>query len=136
MRLKGLIVTWLFGNLAGTMVHRESRILRIQIGTTHIAMNIHTINELAGSNFNISITNVDVIRLSINVDILLMDKDVSHRSIVIICKIRLIDNTMLVVATQIKVGIQQLGIVLLIIPVGIITLLTIQNSGVPVSILD
>jgi hypothetical protein len=68
--------------------------------------------------------------------IIFMNKDLTSRCIRIGSRIRLVYNTVMVVPTKVKIGVQQRRIILLLIPCRVITLFVIHMSRIPVGILS
>jgi hypothetical protein len=108
-------------------------------------MSISPEDTTVGSRLNIHIGVIVPIGVSINKRfipwsdeeyIILMNKDSTSRCIHIGSKIGLVYNTVMVVPTKVKIGVQQRRIILLFIPCRVVTLFVIHMSRIPVGILS
>jgi hypothetical protein len=80
--------------------------------------------------------NKHFIPWSVEEYIILMNKNSTSRCIHIGSKIGLVYNTVSVVPTKVKIGVQQRRIILLFIPCRVITLIMIHMHRIPVGILS
>jgi hypothetical protein len=144
-RAKGIIITWCLQYLAWSMVTWTSICVRVCIRTADIAMSISPEDTTVGSHLNIHVSVIVLVGVSINKRfipwsveeyIILMNKNSTSRCIRIGSKIGLVYNTMTVVPTKVKIGVQQRRIILLFIPCRVITLFVIQTRRIPVGILS
>jgi hypothetical protein len=144
-RTKGIIITWCLQYLAWSMVTWMSICIRVCICTADIAMSISPEDTTVGSCLNIHVSVIVLIGVSVNkcfipwsVEeyIILMNKNSTSRCIRIGSKIGLVYNTVTVVPTKVKIGVQQRRIILLFIPCRVITLFMIQTCRIPVGILS
>jgi hypothetical protein len=119
--------------------------IRVCICTADIAMSISPEDTTVGSRLNIHVSVIMLIGVSVNKRfipwsveeyIVLMNKSSTSRCIHIRSKIGLVYNTVTVVPTKVKIGVQQRRIILLFIPCSVITLFVIQTRRIPVSILS
>jgi hypothetical protein len=109
-------------------------------------MSISPEDTTVGSRLNIHISVIVLGGVSINKSfipwsveeyIILMNKNSTSRCIRIGCKIRLVYNTVTVVPTKVKIGVQQRRIILLFIPCRVITLFVVHTMRrIPVGILS
>jgi hypothetical protein len=144
-RTKGIIITWCLQYLAWSMVTWMSICIRVCICTADIAMSISPEDTTVSSCLNIHVSVIVLIGVSVNkcfipwsVEeyIILMNKNSTSRCIRIGSKIGLVYNTVTVVPTKVKIGVQQRRIILLFIPCRVITLFMIQTCRIPVGILS
>jgi hypothetical protein len=100
---------------------------------------------MVGSRLNIHVSVIVLVGVSVNKRfvpwsvkeyIVLMNKDSTSRHIHIRSKNRLVYNTVTVVPTKVKIGVQQRRIILLFIPCRVVTLFVIQMCRIPVGILS
>jgi hypothetical protein len=119
--------------------------VRVCICTADIMMSISPKDTTVGSRLNIHVSVIVLVGVSVNKRfiplsvkeyIILMDKNSTSRCIRIGSKIRLVYNTVTVVPTKVKIGVQQRRIILLIIPCRVITLFVIHMRRIPVGILS
>jgi hypothetical protein len=108
-------------------------------------MSISPEDTTVGSRLNINVSVIVLVGVSVNkcfipwsVEeyIILMNKDSTSRCICIGSKVRLVYNTVTVVPTKVKIGVQQRRIILLFIPCRVVTLFVILMSTIPVGILS
>jgi hypothetical protein len=144
-RMKGIVITWCLRYLAWSMVTWMNICVRVCICTAYIAMSISPEDTTVGSCLNIHVRAILPIGVSVNKCfipwsvkeyIILMNKDLTSRCIHIGSKIGLVYNTVTVVPTKVKIGVQQRRIILLFIPRRVITLFAIHMSRIPVGILS
>jgi hypothetical protein len=144
-RTKCIVITWCLQYLAWSMVTWTSICVRVCICTAYIVMSISPEDTTVGSHLNIHVGVIMPIGVSVNKRfipwsvkeyIILMNKDLTSRCIRIGSKIRLVYNTVTVVPTKLKIGVQQRRIILLFIPRRVITLFVIHMSRIPVGILS
>jgi hypothetical protein len=144
-RTKGIIITWCLRYLAWSMVTWTSMHIRVCILTADIMMSISPEDTTVGSCLNIHVSVIVLVGVSINKHcipwsveeyIVLMNKNLTSRCIHIRSKIRLVYNTVTVVSTKVKIGVQQRRIILLFIPCRVITLFMIHMCRIPVGILS
>jgi hypothetical protein len=144
-RTKGIIITWCLQYLVWSMVTWMSIRIRICICTADIAMSISPGDTTVGSRLNIHVSVIMLVGVSVNKClipwsdkeyIVLMNKNLTSRCIHIGSKIRLVYNTVTVVPTKVKIGVQQRRIILLFIPCRVITLFVIHMRRIPVGILS
>jgi hypothetical protein len=145
MRMKGIIITWCLRYLARSMVTWTSIRVRVGIHIADIMMSISSEDTAVSSRLNIHVSvivsvGVSVkkrfIPLSVEEDIIRMDKNSTSRCIQIRSKIRLVYTTVTVVPTKVEIGVQQRRIILLFIPCRVITLFVIHMCRIPVGILS
>jgi hypothetical protein len=134
-RMKGIIITWCLQYLAWSMVTWTSICVRVCIRTADIMMSISPEDTKVSSLLNIHVSVIVLVGVSINKRfipwsvkeyIVLMNKNSTSRCIRIGSKIKLVYNTVMVVPTKVKIGVQQRRIILLFIPCGVITLFVIH----------
>jgi hypothetical protein len=144
-RTKGIIITWCLQYLAWSMVIWTRIRVRVCIRTADITMSISPEDTMVGSRLNIHVIVIVFVGVSVNKrfiplsaeeDIILMNKNSTSRCIRIGSKIRLVYNTVTVVPTKVKIGVQQRRIILLFIPCRVITLFVIHMHRIPVGILS
>jgi hypothetical protein len=144
-RMKCIVITWCLQYLAWSIVTWTSICVRVCICTAYIVMSISPEDTTVGSRLNIHVGVIVPIGVSVNkcfipwsVEeyIVLMNKDSTSRCIRIGSKIRLVYNTVTVVPTKVKIGVQQRRIILLLIPCRVVTLFVIHMSRIPVGILS
>jgi hypothetical protein len=144
-RTKGIIITWCLRYLAWSMVTWMSICIRVCIRTADIMMSISPEDTMVGSPLNIHISVIVLVGVSVNKRfvpwsveeyIILMNKNLTSRCIRIGSKIGLVYNTVMVVPTKVKIGVQQRRIILLFIPCRVITLFMIHMCRIPVGILS
>jgi hypothetical protein len=144
-RMKGIIITWCLQYLAWSMVTWMSIHVRVCILTADITMSISPEDTMVGSRLNIHVSVIMLVGVSVNKRfipwsvkeyIILMNKNLTSRCIHIGSKIGLVYNTVMVVPTKVKIGVQQRRIILLFIPCRVITLFVIHMSRIPVGILS
>jgi hypothetical protein len=144
-RMKCIVITWCLRYLAWSIVTWTSICVRVCICTAFIAVSISPEDTTVGSRLNIHVSVIVPIGVSINKRfipwsveeyIVLMNKDSTSRCIRIRSKIRLVYNTVTVVPTKVKIGVQQRRIILLLIPCRVVTLFMIHMSRIPVGILS
>jgi hypothetical protein len=108
-------------------------------------MSISPEDTTVGSRLNIHVSVIVLIGVSVNKCfipwsvkeyIILMNKNSTSRCICIGSKIGLVYNTVTVVPTKVKIGVQQRKIILLFIPCRVITLFVIHMHRIPVGILS
>jgi hypothetical protein len=142
-RMKGIIITWCLRYLAWSMVTWMSICVRVCICTADIRMSISPEDTMVGSPLNIHVSVIVLVGVSVNKCfvpwsvkeyIVLMNKDTTSRCIRIGSKIGLVYNTVTVVPTKVKIGVQQRRIILLFIPCRVITLFVIHMHRIPVGI--
>jgi hypothetical protein len=131
-RMKGIIIMWCLQYLAWSMVTWMSIHVRVCILTAVITMSISPEDTMVGSCLNTHVSVIMLIRVSVNKCfipwsvkeyIVLMNKNSTRRCIHIRSKIGLVYNTVTVVPTKVKIGVQQTKIILLFIPCRVITCL-------------
>jgi hypothetical protein len=144
-RMKGIIITWCLRYVGWSMVTWTSIRVRVCIHIADITMSISPEDTRVGSCLNIHVSvivsiGVSVkkrfIPLSVEEDIIRMDKNATSRCIHIRSKIRLVYNTVTVVPTEVEIRVQQRRIILLFIPCRVITLFVIHKGRIPVGILS
>jgi hypothetical protein len=144
MRTRGIIITWCFQYLAWSMVTWASIRVRVCICTADIMMSISPEDTTVGSHLNIHVSVIVLTGVSINERfipwsvkeyIILMNKNSTSRCICIGSKIGLVYNTVILVPTKVKNGVQQRRIILLFIPCRVITLFVIHMRRILVGIL-
>jgi hypothetical protein len=144
-RTKGIIITWCLRYLEWSMVTWTSICVRVCTHTADIAMSISPEDTMVSSRLNIHVSVIVLVGVSVNKcfipwtveeHIILMNKSLTSRCIRIGSKIGLVYNTVIVVPTKVKIGVQQRRIILLFIPCRVITLFMIQMRRIPVSILS
>jgi hypothetical protein len=108
-------------------------------------MSISPEDTTVRSHLNIHISVIMLIGVSINKCfipwsvkkyIILMNKNSTSRCICIGSKIGLVYNTVILVPTKVKIGVQKRRIILLFIPCRVITLFVIHMLRIPVGILS
>jgi hypothetical protein len=143
-RMKGIIIMWCLQHLAWSMVTWMSICIRVCICTADIMMSISPEDTTVSSHLNIHVSVIVLVGVSINKCfipwsvkeyIILMNKNLTSRCICIGSKIGLVYNTVMVVPTKVKIGVQQRRIILLFIPCRVITLFMIHMHRIPVGIL-
>jgi hypothetical protein len=106
-------------------------------------MSISPEDTMVGSPLNIHVSVIVLVGVSVNKCfvpwsvkeyIVLMNKDTTSRCIRIGSKIGLVYNTVTVVPTKVKIGVQQRRIILLFRPCRVITLFVIHMHRIPVGI--
>jgi hypothetical protein len=119
--------------------------IRVCICIADIMMSISPEDTTVGRRLNIHISVIVLVGVSVNKCfipwsvkdyIVLMNKDPTSRHIRIRSKIRLVYNTVMVVPTKVKIGVQQGRIILLFIPCRVVTLFVIHMHRIPVGILS
>jgi hypothetical protein len=144
-RTKCIVITWCLRYLAWSMVTWTSICIRVCICTAYIAMSISPEDTTVGSHLNIHVGVIVLIGVSINKRfipwsvkeyIVLINKDSTSRCIHIGSKIGLVYNTVMVVPTEVEIGVQQRRIILLFIPRRVVTLFVIHLGRIPVGILS
>jgi hypothetical protein len=144
-RTKCIVITWCLQYLAWSIVTWTSIYIRVCICTAYIAMSISSEDTTVGSRLNIHVGVIVPIGVSVNKCfipwsvkeyIIFMNKDSTSRCIHIRSKIGLVYNTVTVVPTKVKIGVQQRRIILLFIPCRVVTLFVIHMSRIPVGILS
>jgi hypothetical protein len=147
--LRGILAYWVVTSKVFLMISVgktwTSICIRICIHTADIAMSISPEDTTVGSRLNINVSVIVLVVVSVNKCfipwsieeyIILMNKDSTSRCIHIGSKIGLVYNTVMVVPTKVKIGVQQRRIILLFIPCRVITLFVIHMSRIPVGILS
>jgi hypothetical protein len=144
-RTKGIIITWCLRYLGWSMVTWMSIHVRVCIHTADITMSISPEDTKVGSHLNIHVSVIVLVGVSVNKRfiplsvkeyIVFIDKNLTSRCIRIRSKIGLVYNTVTVVPTKVKIGVQQRGIILLFIPCRVITLFVIHMRRIPVGIIS
>jgi hypothetical protein len=119
--------------------------VRVCIHTADITMSISPEDTKVGSHLNIHVSVIVLVGVSVNKRfiplsvkeyIVFIDKNLTSRCIRIRSKIGLVYNTVTVVPTKVKIGVQQRGIILLFIPCRVITLFVIHMRRIPVGIIS
>jgi hypothetical protein len=144
-RTKGIIITGCLRYRVWPMVIWMSIRIRVCSCAADIMMSISPEDTTVGSRLNIHVivivfigVSVDkcLIFLSVEEYIVVMNKNSTSRCIRIRRKIRLVYNTVTVVPTKVKTGVQQRRVILLFIPCWVITLFVIHMRRIPVGILS
>jgi hypothetical protein len=119
--------------------------VRVCICTADITMSISPEDTMVSSCLNIHVSVIMLIGVSINKCfipwsvkeyIILMNKNSTSRCICVRSKIGLVYDTVTVVPTKVKIGVQQRRIILLFIPCRVITVFVIHMHRIPVGILS
>jgi hypothetical protein len=115
-RTKGIIITWCLRYLAWSMVIWTSICVRVCIHTADIMMSISPEDTTVGSRLNIHVSVIMLVGVSVNKCfiplsvkeyIIILNKNLTSRCIRIGSKIGLVYNTVTVVPTKVKIGVQQ-----------------------------
>jgi hypothetical protein len=144
-RTKGIIITGCLRYPAWSMVIWTSIQVRVCIRPADITMSISPEDTTVGSCLNIHVIVIMFVGVSVNKRFILLSVEeyivVMNKNLAITCirirrKIGLVYNTVMVVPTKVKIGVQQRRIILLFIPCWVMTLFVIHMRRIPVRILS